>query len=86
MLAMLWDCHKPGFSNGVQRLFELTVPKRSNKDRWLQLLLEQSRYGCQSWEMYCFVHDLPMRNPGSWLPYMTHPTCGDPLCATLRER
>ena len=52
MLAMLWEWNKPGFSNGIQQLFELTVPKRSTSDLWLQMLLEQSRNGCQSWEVY----------------------------------
>ena len=86
MLAMLWDWNKPGFSNGIQRLFELTVPKRSTSDQWLQMVLEQSRNGCQSWEVYCFVHGLPTRNPGSWLPNVAQPTCGDALCLTLEAR
>ena len=86
MLAMLWDWNKPGFSNGIQRLFELTVPKRSTSDQWLQMVLEQSRNGCQSWEVYCFVHGLPTRNPGSWLPNMNQPACGDALCFTLEAR
>jgi len=86
MLAMLWEWNKPGFSNGIQRLFELTEPKRSSTDKWLQLVLGQSRDGCQSWEVYCFVHGLPTRNPGSCLPGVDQPTCGDTLCSTLRER
>ena len=86
MLAMFWDCHKAGFANGIQRLFELTQPKRSTTDQWLQMMLEQCRSGCQSWEVYCFVHGLPTRNPGTWLPNVAAPTCGDSLCATLAHR
>ena len=86
MLAMLWEWNNPDFTNGTQRLFELTEPKRSTTDKWLQMVLQQSRDGCQSWEVYCFVHGLPTRNPGSWLPSVAEPTCGDALCATLRER
>ena len=86
MLAMFWEWNKPGFKNGIQQLFELTEPKRSTTDKWLQMVLEQSRDGRQSWEVYCFVHGLPTRTPGSWLPSLPQPGCGDPLCETLRER
>ena len=83
MLAMLWDWNKPGFKNGLQHLFELTQPKRNSNDRWLQMLLTECRSGNQSWEVYCFVHGLPTKNPGSWLPDEDQIPCGDPLCATL---
>jgi len=86
MLAMFWDSKKTGYHDGIQRLFELTVPKRNTTDQWLQMVLEESRNGCQSWEVYCFVHGLPTRNPGSWLPNVAEPLCGDVLCSTLRER
>ena len=52
---------KPGNKNGIQQLFELTVPMRSNTDRWLQAMLQSDRDGQETWEMYCFVHGLPLR-------------------------
>ena len=85
MIAMSWEWSKPCFSNGIQRLFELTEPKRNTTDKWLQMVLEQRRNGSQSLEVYCFVHGLLTRNPSSWLPTVVQPTCGDALCATLRE-
>ena len=86
MLAMLWDWNKPGCVNGLQHLFELTQPKRNSNDRWLQMMLTECRNGSQSWEVYCFIHGLPTRNPGSWLPDEEQIPCGDPLCATLAGR
>ena len=35
MQAMFWEWNKPGFTNGIQRLFELTVPEMSTADQWL---------------------------------------------------
>ena len=55
------------------------------KDAWLKELLAAERYGAQSWEMYCFVHGLPTRNVGSWLPQTGAPTCGNARCVLARD-
>ena len=64
ILKMFW---KPNDKDSIQKTFLLTESMRS-KDKWLIALLDADRYGQESWEMYCFVHGLPTRNPGSWLP------------------
>ena len=33
--------------------------------------------------MYCFQHGLPTRNPGTWLPQLSQPWCGNATCALL---
>ena len=43
MLAMFWECNKDGFEDGIDRLFELTVPKRCTSDRWLQAVQLEHR-------------------------------------------
>ena len=60
----------------------LTKPMRT-KDKWLQTTLDASRDGRESWEMYCFTHGFPTRNPGTWFPGAAAPECGNPTCAKL---
>ena len=69
----------------IHRLFELTMNKRANDD-WLKAMLEADRAGAESWEIYCFVHGLPTRNPGSWLPQLEAPSCGKAECQKLAEK
>ena len=76
---MFWQ-----IEDGPQAVFELTVNQRA-KDKWLQAQLEADRYGNETWEMYCFIHGLPTRNPGSWLPGENRCTCGNARCAQLAE-
>ena len=52
-------------------------------DPWLSHMLREDRQGRESWEVYCFTHDLPTRNVGSWLPDTTQPTCGNTRCSRL---
>ena len=85
ILAMFWKCREPGNQDCVQKLFELTQANRS-KDPWQLAVLAEDRNGTESWEVYCFIHGLPTRNPGSWLPLTDTPQCNDPLCLTLRVR
>ena len=66
--------------------FELTIGHRTKDDPWLHALLEADRFGNESWELYCFTHGLPTRNPGSWLPGADRPFCGEPDCATWAAR
>ena len=79
IMKMFWMIKDP-----IHHLFELTRSLRA-RDEWLKEMLEADRYGCETWEMYCFVHGLPTRNPGSWLPSANGPTCGQPSCARLAE-
>ena len=73
MLAMFWDCHKKGYKDGIQKLFELTSAKRS-RDEWHLAVLHADRAGNETWEIYCFVHGLPTRNVGSWSPQTNQKT------------
>ena len=66
-------------ADSVQECFELTEPMRST-DPWLLAQLDANRHGRETWEVYCFVHGLPTRNVGSWLPTTGHPTCGNARC------
>ena len=59
----------------VHHLFELRKNLRA-QDKWLKAMLHADRYGAEDWEMYCFVHGLPTKNPGSWLPSINGPACG----------
>ena len=74
---MFWMIKDP-----IQKVFELTVNHRT-KDEWLKAMLEADRSGAESWEIYCFVHGLPTRNTGSWLPQLNGPSCGKPECREL---
>jgi hypothetical protein len=76
---MFWD---PDSVDAVQKTWVLTKPMRT-KDRWLQEVLQASRFGNESWEMYCFNHGYPTRNPGSWLPSLDKPTCNNEVCMKL---
>ncbi len=68
----------------IRHFFELTANQRT-KEEWLQAVLEADRYGTESWEMYCFIHGLPTRNPGSWLPSSNAPACGVHDCQQLAQ-
>ena len=67
-MSMFWDMHDPKKPDTITKLFELTVNKRNDSDLWLNAMLTAEREGCESYEMYCFIHGLPTRNPGTWLP------------------
>ena len=81
MFKMFWNMKD---EDCIQRTFVLTEPMRT-KDPWLKVLLDADRHGEESWEMYCFTHGLPTRNPGTWLPGKPFPACGEKNCATLAE-
>ena len=90
IFSMFWDaCKDPkdkGYSkDAIQELHELTICQRNDGDAWLQEVLQANRYGNETWEMYCFQHGLPTRNPGSWLP-SSGLQCGDPSCKILKEQ
>ena len=68
--------------DSIQQTFILTQSMRTD-DPWLREVLDADRSGAESWELYCFQHGLPTRNPGSWLPHTGAPTCGNAVCQTL---
>ena len=70
--------------DSIQRTFTLTKPLRT-EDPWLQAVLEMDRYGEESWEVYCFAHGLPTRNPGSWDPKSGKLLCGCESCESLAD-
>ena len=78
ILHMFWH---PEEKDSIQETYMLTKPMRT-KDKWLQTTLDASREGRESWEMYCFTHGFPTRNPGTWFPGAAAPECGNPTCAT----
>ena len=53
------------------------------QDPWLQEVLRAHRRGEETWEIYCFMHGLPIRNTGSWLPSTGVPMCGSDRCLKL---
>ena len=67
--------------DSIQRTFILSQSLRTG-DPWLRAVLEADRFGQEPWEMYCFIHGLPTRNPGSWLPHVSLP-CGNERCQKL---
>ena len=75
---MFWHKGK----DSVQQTFFLTKSLRTD-DPWLEAVLKACRYGSESWEMYCFVHGLPTRNTGTWLPDVALPLCGQHSCLQL---
>ena len=78
MFKMFW-CKG---EDSIQRTFELTQSLRTG-DAWLKNVLAADRHGVESWEMYCFIHGLPTRNPGSWSPTDGVVTCGNARCRNL---
>ena len=80
ILSMFWDMHDPKKPDTIQKLYELTVSQRNAGDRWLNVLLSAARDGAETWEMYCFIHDLPTKHTGSWLPSTNLPICGRESC------
>ena len=79
IFKMFW-C--PEDRDSVQKTFVLDKPMRT-KDLWLQAVLDADRYGRETWEMYCFAHGLPTRNPGTWMPQTDAVACGQEKCKNL---
>ena len=73
VLRMFWNADD---QDAIQKTWVLTKPLRS-QDAWLNAVLQASRNGEESWEMYCFNHGFPTRNPGTWMPDTNAPTCGN---------
>ena len=77
-LKMFWS---KGFDS-VAHTFLLTRSMRT-KDIWLNEVLHAQRYGSEPWEIYCFMHGLPTRNTGTWLPSTGKPACENERCLKL---
>ena len=71
--------------DSIQQTFELTENKRT-KDKWLEAVLQADRNGEETYEMYCFTHGLPTKNPGSWNPATNDVDCGEELCKTFAAK
>jgi hypothetical protein len=71
--------------DSIQETFKLTESKRTS-DKWLLAVLEADRVGVESWEMYCFTHGLPTKNPGSWNPSTDTVDCSSVVCKGLKVR
>ena len=69
ILKMFWRKD----ADSIQQTFELRQSMRTD-DPWMIDMLQANRYGAETWEMYCFVHGLPTRNTGTWLPSTNAPT------------
>lgn len=64
---------------------ELTTERRC-KDPWLRHVLHGATHGTQSHEVYCFMHGLPTKHPGSFLPATGEMICGNSDCAALAAK
>ena len=73
----------PEHEDAIQQTHLLMESMRSKDDPWLMCVLNADRYGEESWEMHCFVHGFPTRNPGSWLPSTNPLACGNATCKSL---
>ena len=81
VLSMFWT-HGP---DAVQELFELTKEHRC-KDEWLSYFLKRARHGNMEHELYCYVHGLPTKHTGSWMPGRNDVICGKASCRALPEK
>ena len=81
MLAMFWSDE----ADAVQELFELTTEHRC-KDEWLSFFLKSARHGDMDHELYCFMHGLPTRHAGSWMPKRNNVLCGNATCRGLTKK
>ena len=79
IFRMFWGADE----EAIQETHVLTHSVRDKDDVWQQAVLAADRTGSETWEMYCFIHGLPTRNPGSWLPNENRPMCGNARCSTL---
>ena len=78
MLSMFWT-HGP---DGLEKLIELTVEHRC-KDAWLSLFLKRARHGDMQHELYCYMHGLPTKHTGSWMPTTDDVLCEQASCRAL---
>ena len=80
ILSMFWTKDL----DSTQECFQLKQEVRC-KDQWLSYFLRKARHGDMEHELYCFMHGLPTRNAGSWMPDVDQVQCGRPACKELRQ-
>ena len=68
--------------DAINEIFELTTENRS-KDKWLSVFLKRARHGDMEHELYCFMHGLPTKHAGSWMPDENKVSCANPQCQVL---
>ena len=79
IFRMFWAAEE----DSIQQTQVLRQSMRDKNDAWQQAVLAADRTGSEPWEMYCFIHGLPTRHAGSWLPKTGTPTCGKKRCEQL---
>ena len=81
MLRMFWTKSE----DSLNWFHELTKEVRC-KDPWLSWALKGARHGSADHETYCFMHGLPTRHAGSWMPTTDSVMCGNAACKKLPEQ
>ena len=71
-------------AESINAYLELTLEHRC-KDEWLSYFLLKARHGNKEHELYCFMHGLPTRNPGSWHPRSGQVECNREKCKKLGD-
>ena len=79
MASTFWTKHE----DSLTHLRELTQEQRC-KDPRLSHILKAARHGTMDHETYCFMHGLPTRHTGSWMP--TNDDIDDVLCKQVSCR
>ena len=78
ILAMFWT-RAP---DAIQDFFELTEENRC-QDKWLSVFLKRARHGNMDYELHCFMHGLPTKHAGSWMPDTDAVQCANASCQGL---
>ena len=78
MLAMFWARGPDSF----QEFMELTKANRC-KDEWLGTVPKRARHGNMEHELHCFMHGLPTKHAGSWMPSTSEVRCKQASCQAL---
>jgi len=79
ILRALWGLDEEKLPSAPEACIVLHEQHRA-QDQWQRHVLEELRNSSESWETYCFIHGLPTRHVGSWLPQMNLPHCGREHC------
>ena len=78
IMAAFWSKSE----DSMHQFRELSTERRC-KDPWLSHVLHGARHGTQSHEVYCFMHGVPTKHPGSFLPSTREVICGNSKCDGL---
>ena len=72
-------------ADSIQEFLELRQENRC-QDEWLSLFLKRARHGDMEHELYCFMHGLPTKHAGSWMPNTNEVRCGQKSCQALSNQ